>query len=326
VRRREFITLVGGTATWALAAQAQQTAMSTIGFLHAASADALVDRLREFRQGLKDSGYVEGENVSIVYRFAEGRSDQLPALAVELVGRRVGAIVAINPNAVFAAVAATKAIPIVFAVSDDPVQLGLVASLARPTGNATGVNFFNGEITAKRLELLRDMVPGARHVALLVNPHDVNTTETTVRDVKAAAPAMGLQVQVLTATTSREIDAAFAALASERPDALYVTGGALFNSRRLQLGMLAARHAIPATYSSRDYPHSGGLMSYGTNVGDAFRQIGTCVGRILKGTKPADLPVVQVSKFELVINHQTARMLGLSVPPSLLAIADEVIE
>jgi ABC-type uncharacterized transport system substrate-binding protein len=325
--RREVITLLGGAATaWPLAARAQQRALPVIGFLHAASPKGLTDRLNMFRQGLNESGYIEGENVSVVYRFGEGRNDRLPELAAELVQRRVNVIVAVNPNAVFPAKAATRTIPIVFAVADDPVKLGLVASLARPGGSATGVNFFNGELSAKRLELLYGLVPGAKRVGLLANPRDVTTTESVVRDVEAAAPAMGLQVQVFNAATSGEIDAAFATMARERPDALYVVGGSLFNSRRLQLGMLSARHALPAAFPSRDYPESGGLMSYGANVRDAFRQVGAYAGRILKGAKPADLPVVQSSKIELVINHQTARMLGLTVPSTLLATADEVIE
>jgi putative tryptophan/tyrosine transport system substrate-binding protein len=327
IRRRDFISLLGGAAAaWPLAAHAQQRALPVIGFLHAASPNGLTDRLNMFRQGLNESGYIEGENVSVAYRFGEGRNDRLPELAAELVRRRVNVIVAVNSNAVFPAKAATRTIPIVFAVADDPVKLGLVASLARPGGSATGVNFFNGELSAKRLELLYGLVPGAKRVGLLANPHDVTTTESVVRDVEAAAPAMGLQVQVFNAATSGEIDAAFATMARERPDALYVVGGSLFNSRRLQLGMLSARHALPAAFPSRDYPESGGLMSYGANVRDAFRQVGAYAGRILKGAKPADLPVVQSSKIELVINHQTARMLGLTVPDRLLAAADEVIE
>jgi ABC-type uncharacterized transport system substrate-binding protein len=327
MKRREFITLLGGAAAaWPLAARAQQPAMPVIGFLHPASADAIANRLRVFHRGLKEAGFVEGENVTVAYRWAEGQIDRLPALAAELVRRRVAVIVAPAANEVgLAAKAATKTIPIVFAVSEDPVKLGLVASLARPGGNVTGVNFFNAELNAKRLELLRELIPRAERIALLINP-DVVSGAVAVRDVEAAAPAMGLQTQVVNASTSGEIDAAFATFARERPDALFVTGNPLFNSRRLQLALLAARHAIPASYASRDYPEYGGLMSYGTNVADAFRQVGIYAGRILKGVKPADLPVLQASKFELVINHQTARMLGLTVPPMLLARADEVIE
>ena len=322
MKRRAFLTLL---TAWPFAARAQQ-GMAVIGFLHAASADAVSDRLRAFRQGLQESGYIEGENVSIIYRWAEGRNDRLPELAAELARRPVGVIAAVaSNNAAFAAQAATRTIP-VFAVSDDPVKLGLVASLAHPGGNMTGVNFFNAEITAKRLELLRKLVPGAKRVALLVNPKEASNIERVVQEVEKAASTMGLQIQTLNATTSREIDAAFAAMARERPDALFVSGGPFFNSRRLQFGMLAARQAVPAIYASRDYPEFGGLMSYGTNVADAFRQVGVYSGRILKGAKPAELPVVQSSKFELVINIQTARMLGLTVPPSLLAVADAVIE
>ena len=325
--RRQLITLLGGAAAaWTIAARAQQAAMPVIGFLHPASAYAIASRLRAFHRGLKEAGFVEGGNVTIAYRWAEGRIDRLPALVAELVRLRVAVIVAPAANEVpLAALAATKTIPIVFAVSEDPVKLGLVASLARPGGNLTGVNFFNAELNAKRLELLRQLVPGAQRIAVLNNPN-IRSGAVAVQDVEAAAPDMGLRVQVVNASTSHEIDAAFATLARDRPDALFVTGNPIFNSRRLQLSLLAARHAIPASYASRDYPEYGGLMSYGTSLAEAFRQIGVYTGRILKGTKPADLPVVQASKFELVINGQTARILSLAVPPALLATADEVIE
>jgi putative ABC transport system substrate-binding protein len=328
MRRREFMTLLGGAAaTWPLAARAQQPAIPVIAFLHPASPDSLVDRLRAFRQGLKETGYVEGENVAIDYRWAENQIDRLPVLAADLVRRRV-AVIAVTGNAasVLAAKAATTTIPIVFAVTDDPVKLGLVASLARPTGNLTGINFLNTELTAKRLEILRELVPGATRVAVLVNPANAAATEVVVRDLQVAARTMGLQIQVLNASTSREIDAAFASLARERPDALFVAGDPFFNSRRVQLVQLAARHAVATAYAGRDYSEIGGLISYGSNTTDVFRQVGVYTGRILKGAKPADLPVVQSSKFELLINAQTARMLGLTVPPSLLATADEVIE
>jgi putative tryptophan/tyrosine transport system substrate-binding protein len=327
MRRRKFIALLGSTAVpWPLAARAQQSAMPVIGFLHPASPEAQTERLRAFRQGLKEGGYVEGENVAIEYRWAENKLDRLPALATELVRRQVAVIVAGTTSAAFAAKTATTTVPIVFSTTADPVGLGLVASLARPDGNLTGINWFASELAAKRLELLRELVPGAARVALLVEPANVRITEGTLRDVEAAARAMGLQTRVLNANTSREIDTAFAALASERPDALFVGDSALFNARRVQLAHWATHHRLPATYSGRQYVEAGGLMSYGASLTDASRQMGVYTGRILKGAKPADLPVVQSSKFELVINAQTARMLGLTVPPTLLARADEVIE
>jgi putative tryptophan/tyrosine transport system substrate-binding protein len=327
VRRREFITLLGGAAAWPLPARAQQPAMPVIGFLDPRSSDTLADSLRAFHRGLKETGYAEGENVTMLYRFADNQIDRLPALAAELVRRRVAMIAATGAVAsAFAAKAATTTIPIVFLVPDDPVKLGLVASLARPGGNLTGINFFTAELVAKRLELLRELVPAATRAAVLVNPADAAIAENTVRDVVTAAHAIGLQIQVLNASTSREIDAAFATFVRERPDALFVSPDSFFLSRRAQLVNLASRHAVPATYSTRQFTEIGGLMNYGTNITNAWRQIGVYAGRILKGAKPADLPVVQASKFELVINHQTARMLGLTVPASLLATADEVIE
>jgi ABC-type uncharacterized transport system substrate-binding protein len=323
MKRREFITL-GGAAVWPLAARGQQ-GLPVIGFLDPTSPDAEVERLRAFRQGLKDAGFVEGENVEIVYRFAENQSDRLPALAAELVRRQV-AVIATRSMGAYAAKAATSKIPIVFMLSEDPVRLGLVASLARPGGNLTGVNFLSTELTAKRLELLRELVPGAARVAVLVNPANAMRAAVTVRDLQTAGGAMGLQIQVLNASSSQEINAAFATFVRERPDAVFVGTDAFFTSRRAQLVNLASRHAVPATYAGRQYPEIGGLMSYGSDTTEAFRQVGAYVGRVLKGAKPADLPVVQASKFELVINAETAQMLGLTVPPSLLAIADEVIE
>jgi ABC-type uncharacterized transport system substrate-binding protein len=328
MKRREFITLLGGAAAaWPVAARAQQQALPVIGFLHGQAPDTNADRLRAFRQGLKDTGYVEGENVAITFRWAENQVAQLPELAAELVRRRV-AVIATNggPAAAFAAKAATTTSPIVFSVAEDPVRLGLVASLARPGGNLTGVNLVLGELTAKRLGLLRELVPGAARVAVLVNPTNSTNAETTLRDVEPAARAVGLQIQLLKASTSQEIEAAFASFVRERPDALIVGHDTFLTSRRVQLVHLATRHAMPATYALRDFAEVGGLMSYGVNITDALRQLGVYAGRILKDAKPADLPVVQSSKFELVINAVTARMLGLTVPPSLLSVADEVIE
>jgi len=329
VKRRQFITLIGGAAAaWPLAARAQQSGpMPVIGFLGATSFDGSAERLRAFRQSLKEIGYVEGENVAIDYRWAQSQYDRLPALAGELVRRQVTVIAsAEGPTSAFAAKAASTTIPIVFIVSDDPVRLGLVASLARPGGNLTGINFFSAELAAKRLELLRELVPAATRVAVLVNPADATNTETTLRDVEPAARALGRQIQVLNASSSREIDAAFASFARELPDALFIGSSPFFSSRRIQLVQLAARHAVPAIYVGRQYVEVGGLMSYGASLTDAWRQLGIYTGRILKGAKPADLPVVQSSKFELVINAQTARMLGLTVPDKLLVAADEVIE
>jgi putative tryptophan/tyrosine transport system substrate-binding protein len=313
--RREFVALLGGAAAaWPLAAHAQQP-VPVVGFLNSASPDTFAGSLRAFRQGLKESGYVEGENVAIEYRWAEGQIDRLPVLAAELVRRPV-AVLAANGPAVFATKAATTTIPIVFLAPEDPVKLG---------GNLTGINFYLGELTAKRLELLRELVPGLARVAVLVNPANI-AIETTLRDVQSAGRAIGLQIQVLNASTTREIEGVFETLARERPDALFVGPDAFFTDRRVQLVNLSSRHAIPTAYGVRDFAEAGGLMSYGASVTDTYRQVGAYVGRILKGAKPADLPVMQSSKFELVINHPTARMLGLEVPPTLLARADEVIE
>jgi putative ABC transport system substrate-binding protein len=327
MRRRDFVTLLGGAAAaWPLAARAQQPAMPVVGFLHPASPDTQADRLRAFRQGLKENGFVEGENVAIAYKWAENQMDRLPALAAELVRRQV-AVIAV-PGATrpaLTAKAATTMIPIVFAVAEDPVRLGLVASLARPGGNLTGINFFSGELNAKRLELLRELVPAATRVAMLINPTDAANAETTVRDVQSAARAIGLQIQVLNASTAAR-SMPPSQLFCERSDALFVGGDPFFANRRVQLVHLASRHGLPATYGGRDFPDIGGLMSYGANMTDAYRQVGLYTGRILKGAKPADLPVVQASKFELVINHQTARTFGLTVPPTLLVTADDVIE
>jgi putative tryptophan/tyrosine transport system substrate-binding protein len=327
IERRKFLATLGGAAAaWPLAARAQQPVVPVIGFLSAASPDGYTDRVRAFRQGLRDAGYGEGDNVAIEYRWAEGQYDRLPALAAELVRRQVAVIVAAPTVSALVAKSATATIPIVFTVGDDPVKLGLVSSLARPGGNLTGVNFFGAEVVSKRLELLRELIPGVGRLAVLVNPSNATTSETTVRDVGAAARGMGVQVQVFNASTSREIDAAFANLVRERSDAVFVSGDAFFTSRRVQLATLATRYVIPSSFSQREVTEVGGLMSYAANIRDTFRQVGVYVGRILKGAKPADLPVVQSTKFELVINNQTARMLGLTVPDKLLVAADEVIE
>ena len=327
MRRREFITLLGGAAAvWPRAARAQQGTMPVIGFLHSASPDGNADRVRTFRQGLKETGFVEGENVAIEYRWADSQVERLPALATELVRRGVAVIVVFGPVVAFAAKAATTTIPIVFVVPEDPVRLGLVTSLARPGGNLTGINFFPAEVTGKRLELLRELVPTAVRIAVLVEPTNPTSTESTLRDVEGASRAMGLQMQVFKVSTSREIDAVFEGFVRERPDALLAPISAFLMDRRVQLALQAAICRVPATYPLREFVEAGGLMSYGASLRDAYRQVGTYAGRILKGAKPADLPVVQATKFELVINAQTARMLGLDVPHSLLARADEVIE
>jgi putative ABC transport system substrate-binding protein len=327
MRRREFITLFGGAAvSWPLAARAQQPTMPVIGFLHPASPEAFADRLRAFRQGLKDTGYVEGENVAVEYRWADNQVERLPAMAAELVRRRVVAIAAISPRAAFAAKEATTTIPIVFVVPEDPVRLGLVTSLARPGGNLTGINFFPAEVAAKRLELLRVLVPAAVRIAVLVDPTNTQANESTLQGVEAAARSMGLLVQVLSASTSREIDTIFEGFVRERPDALFTGISAFLADRRVQLALQAAIHKVPAMYPFRDFVEAGGLMSYGASLRETIRQAGMYTGRILKGAKPADLPVLQSTKFEFVINRQTATLLGLTVPPTLLSVADEVIE
>jgi putative ABC transport system substrate-binding protein len=300
--------------------------MPIIGFLDARSPDAISERLRAYRQGLKEGGYINGENVAIVYRFAENQGDRLPELAADLVRRQVTMIATAGDDVALAAKTATKTIPIVFIVSQDPVRLGLVASLGRPDGNLTGVNFFSGELGAKRLELLHELVPGAARVAVLVNPASAAANEFTLRELEPAARATRVQIQILNAGTRQEIDAAFAVIARERPDALFVGPDPFFTSRRVQLVNLATRYAIPTAFPNRESAEIGGLMSYGTSISDAWRQSGSYAARILKGAKPADLPVLQSTKFELVINAQTARMLGLTVPDKLLVAADEVIE
>jgi putative tryptophan/tyrosine transport system substrate-binding protein len=326
MKRREFITLLGGAAaTWPLAARAQQP-MPVIGFLNSQSPDNQADYLQAFRRGLKESGYVEGENVAVEYRWAENKTERLPALAGELVRRRVAVIAASGGLASESAAKATATIPIVFMVPEDPVRMGLVTSLARPGGNLTGVNFFAAELAAKRLGLLRELVPAVTRVAVLLNPAEATIAASNLRDMQTAARDMRLQIQVFNASTSGELDAAFATIARDRPDALVISSGAFFTGRRVQLAHLATHHRIPAIHGSRFYPEVGGLISYGTSVSDSHREAGVYVGRILKGAKPADLPVVQSSKFELVINAHTAKLLGLTVPPTLLSTADEVIE
>jgi putative tryptophan/tyrosine transport system substrate-binding protein len=325
MRRRNFIKgIVGSAAAWPLAVRAQQPGMPVIGFLHSASPDGNADRVRLFRQGLKEVGFVEGQNVAVEYRWAENQVERLPALADELVRRPVTVIAVAGQPATFAAKAATTTIPIACIVAEDPVRLGLVTSIARPTGNLTGVNFFPVELSAKRLELLRELTAAVR-IAALADPNNTQGT-SMVRDLETAAHALSLEIKVFNAGTSREIDAAFAGFARERPDALFVGTGPFFTDRRVQLALQAMLHRIPAAYPYREFVEVGGLISYGASLREAFRQLGDYTGRILKGVKPADLPVLQSSKFELVINHQTARMLGLTVPPTLLATADEVIE
>src|SRR5256886_9410276 len=327
LNRREFITLLGGAAaTWPVAARAQQAAMPIVGFVEGRSAEAPVRQAALFRKGLSETGFVEGQNVIVGYHWLDGQYDRLPALMGDLVRRRVAVITAFSNAPALAAKAATTTIPIVFGVGQDPVRMGLVASLARPGGNATGINFFNQEAVAKRLGLLHDLVPKAVRIAVLVNPANTSATETTLRDIREAARALGLQIAVLNASTSREIEAAFSTLVPDRADALFVAPDSFFSGRRVQFVTLAAHHRIPAAHTQRDFVEAGGLMSYGTDIVDMYRQVGVYTGQILKGAKPADLPVLQSTKFEFAINLQTARALGLEVPPQLFASADEVIE
>jgi putative ABC transport system substrate-binding protein len=327
IARRKFIAALGGTAfAWPFAARAQQPASPVVGFISGGSADAGVRFAAAFRKGLNETGFIEDQNVTVEYHWLEGRYDRLPALMADLVRRQV-AVIATHGSTVaaLAAKAATATIPIVFSVGDDPVQLGLVASLAQPGGNATGINIFSQEVVAKRLRLLHDLVPKAVRVGVLLNPDNVSSA-TALRDVQEAAPTIGLQIQILNATTIGEIDAAFATLAREHSDALFVAPDAFFGSRRGQFATLTARDRIPAAYSQRPYVEAGGLMSYGTDFAEAYHQVAVYTGTILKGTKPADLPVLQSTKFEFVLNLQTARALGIEVPPAVLSIADEVIE
>jgi putative ABC transport system substrate-binding protein len=327
MRRRECITLLGGAAAaWPFAAHAQR-ALPVVGFIQSGPAAVPPRFAAAFRKGLNETGSVEGQNVAVEYHWSEGQPDRLAALMAELVRRHVAVIATPgSAPAALAAKAATATIPVVFSVAEDPVALGLVASLARPGGNATGINFFVQEQVNKRLGLLHELVPKAVRVAVLVNPTNAPNTEITMREAKEAAPAIGLQIHVLNASTSSEIDAAFATFGRERPDALFVAADAFFVSHRVQLANLAAREGIPAIYSNRDYVTAGGLVSYGTDLTDTYRHVGVYTGNILKGAKPADLAVVQSTKFEFVINHQTARALNIEVPPGLLGLADEVVE
>ena len=327
MRRREFIAALGSAVALPIAARAQQT-MPVIGLLDSRTPEAFpMGQHRAMRQGLKEAGFVEGENVTIEYRWGEDRTERVPEFAADLVRRRVAVIATTGGEfAAFAAKAATSTIPVVFIAGGDPVRQGLVSSIARPEGNLTGVSFFAGELAAKRLELLLALVPGAARIAVIVDPSNVAVTQSTLQDVEEAARAIGMQYHVLNATSGREIDEAFASLRREHADVLLVAGSPFFNTRLVQLAVAAGRSGIPAMYVGRQYAEAGGLMSYGASILDAYRQQGVYLGRILKGAKPSDLPVMLSSKFELVVNNQTARTLGLAVPQSLLVAADEVIE
>jgi putative ABC transport system substrate-binding protein len=327
MRRRQFITLLGAAAAWPVAARAQQSAVPVVAFVNSGSPDGAAAGIAAFRKGLNESGFTEGQNVTVEYHLFEGHYDRLPSLMEDLIRRHVNVIV--TPGTVpaaLAAKAATKTIPIVFSVNEDPVKLGLVASLARPAGNVTGVNALAIEVSAKRLGLLHELAPTAARIAVLVNPAVASTTESTLHDAREAARALALDIQVLEAGSSREIELVFATLARERADALYIAANSFFNSRRVQIVTLANRHAIPTAYPNRQFVEVGGLMSYGPDFDETYRQIGAYTGRVLMGAKPAELPVVQSAKFEFVINLATARALGIEVPSGLLAIADEVIE
>src|SRR6516162_3896876 len=327
MRRREFITLLSGAAaTWPLAAHAQQPAMPVIGFLNSGSAGTFAHLLAAFRQGLQEAGYVEGQNVVIEYRWAEGQYDRLPALAADLVRRQVAVIAACGGEpSVLAAKATTSTIPILFITGGDPVKLGIVASLNRPGGNVTGIADLHMQLAAKRLGFLYELLPRATRLAVLVNPNS-RVVQTEIAEAQAAAAAIGRELDVVSASTSREIDIAFASLMQKRTDGLLVGPHSFFLNRRAQLVTLTARHALPTMFGFREIAEAGGLMSYGASLSDEDRQVGIYVGRVLKGEKPADLPIMQPTKFEFVINLQTARVLGIDVPPTLLSLADEVIE
>jgi putative tryptophan/tyrosine transport system substrate-binding protein len=322
------MTLLGGAAAWPLAVGAQhQTALPVAGFVNARTADASLRLTDAFRRGLIETGYVDGRNVTVEYHWLEGKYDHLPSLMADFVRRRVAVIATPGSNpAALAAKAATTTIPIVFGVGEDPVKLGLVASLAQPGGNATGINFFLSEVLAKRLGLLHELVPKAVRIAVLVNPANASTAEATLREIPEAARAIGLQIQVLKASTSREIEEAFATLVRDRADALFIAPDGFFGSRRVQFATLAARHVLPTAHTVRDEVEAGGLMSYAPDTAEMFHRVGVYTGQVLKGVKPADLPVMQSTKFEFVINLQTARALDIEVPNSIQLLADEVIE
>jgi putative ABC transport system substrate-binding protein len=326
MRRREFITLIGGAAAWPLAAHAQQPALPMVGFVSSRSLDGSTRHAAAYVKGLGETGYVEGQNLLVEYHWLSGQHDRLPSLMADLVRRRVAVIASLGDPPTLAAKAATATIPIAFGFSTDPVGHGLVASLARPGGNATGINFLQTEVLAKRLGLLHELAPKAVRVAALINPTNPPSAESTLRDVPEAARAIGLQIQILNASTSREIEEAFATIVRDRAEALLVAPDGFFNARRVQFATLTVRHGIPAAYAAREMVEAGGLMSYGTDALEMYRQVGVYTGRLLKGANPADLPVVQSTKLEFVINMQTARAIGLDVPNSVQLLADEVIE
>ena len=325
MKRREFIVLVGGAVVWPLRARTQQPTVPVVGFLRDATADGSEHLVAALREGLREAGFVENQNVVVEYAWTEGHTDRLPAMAADLVRRRVSVIVTSATNATIAAKAATTTVPIVFVVAADPVQFKLVDSLSRPGGNATGISYLSYELGGKRLGLLHELMPEVAHVAVLARPNYL-PSENFIRAVQAAAQTLGLKIDVIYASAEPDFDAVFATLMQRRLGALLVATDPFFTGRRLQIVALAARHRVPAIYGAREFVDAGGLMSYGTNVTDVYRQVGVYAGRILKGEKPADLPVVQPTKFDLVINGKTAKMLGLTLPPGLLAIADEMIE